>query len=124
MTEDKTPSEATQRMAKTLGAEWVPNGRAKPEASGDLVTWLRMTGMRHVDRETRERLDDVANELQSLRSALEVAEEALDQLLDDMGADGLCVCQQAKDEAIAARNVARAALNGTTVDDGGSNERD
>lgn len=33
---------------------------------------------------------------------IEQLEAALDQLLDDMGEDGLCVCQQAKDEARAA----------------------
>jgi len=33
---------------------------------------------------------------------IEALEAALDQLLDDMGEDGLCVCQQAKDEARAA----------------------
>lgn len=32
---------------------------------------------------------------------------ALDQLLDDMGADGLSVCQAAKDQAIAALRKAR-----------------
>ena len=36
-----------------------------------------------------------ADEIERLRAAL-------DQLLDDMGEDGLCVCQQAKDEARAA----------------------
>lgn len=33
--------------------------------------------------------------------------EAMDQLLDDMGVDGLCVCQAAKDQAIAALAKAR-----------------
>jgi hypothetical protein len=32
---------------------------------------------------------------------------ALDQLLDDMGEDGLCVCQEAKDQAKAALAMAR-----------------
>jgi hypothetical protein len=39
----------------------------------------------------------------SLQERISKLEEALDQLLDDMGVDGLCVCQQAKDEAIEAR---------------------
>ena len=33
---------------------------------------------------------------------IEKLEKALDQLLDDMGKDGLCVCQAAKDQAIEA----------------------
>ena len=33
---------------------------------------------------------------------IEMLENALDQLLDDMGEDGLCVCQAAKDQAIEA----------------------
>jgi len=33
---------------------------------------------------------------------IESLEEAMEQILDDMGDDGLCVCQAAKDQAIEA----------------------
>jgi len=45
----------------------------------------------------------------SMKDEIERLRAALDQLLDDMGEDGLCVCQQAKDEA-------RAALEGEKTD--------
>jgi len=41
-------------------------------------------------------------EVSSLREREARLVEALWQLLDDMGDDGLCVCQDAKDQAIAA----------------------
>ena len=47
-------------------------------------------------------LADLEAELVWLREAVERKDAALEQLLDDMGEDGLCVCQQAKDEARAA----------------------
>lgn len=39
--------------------------------------------------------DEAADRIEELKNAL-------DQLLDDMGDDGLCVCQAAKDQAIEA----------------------
>ena len=43
-------------------------------------------------------------------AVLEQSHEALDQLLDDMGEDGLCVCQAAKQEAAGALAAARQLL--------------
>tara|TARA_R110000822_G_scaffold117943_3_gene250495 strand:- start:655 stop:945 length:291 start_codon:yes stop_codon:yes gene_type:complete len=43
-----------------------------------------------------------AEELANAADRIEELENALDQLLDDMGEDGLCVCQAAKDQAIEA----------------------
>lgn len=48
--------------------------------------------------------------LAEVTGALEIAEESLDQLLDDMGEDGQCVCLEAKKEAVEALAAARAAL--------------
>jgi len=45
----------------------------------------------------------------SMKDEIERLRAALDQLLDDISEDGLCVCQQAKDEA-------RAALEGEKTD--------
>ena len=64
-----------------------------------------------------EELDDLTlvymygdkNGRDSMKDEIDRLRAALDQLLDDMGEDGLCVCQQAKDEA-------RAALEGEKTD--------
>jgi len=64
-----------------------------------------------------EELDDLTlvymygakNGRDSMKDEIERLRAALDQLLDDMGEDGLCVRQQAKDEA-------RAALEGEKTD--------
>lgn len=75
----------------------------------DIVARLREDAIDHRDvagccdcdpKDTRNwchalNVEEAADEIQRLRAAL-------DQLLDDMGEDGLCVCQQAKDEARAA----------------------
>ena len=45
---------------------------------------------------------DAADEIERLGITLTLLIEAIDQLLDDMGTDGLCVCEDAKQQAKAA----------------------
>jgi hypothetical protein len=60
-------------------------------------------GVRFPGDETIYRRTD-CTEVSLHEAGLEIVQmrAVLDQLLDDMGEDGLCVCQQAKDEARAA----------------------
>ena len=46
--------------------------------------------------------DCAATALRSANAEIARLREALDQLLDDMGENGLCVCEAAKDQARAA----------------------
>lgn len=59
---------------------------------GECVGALECTGH---PIEWQQKIDAQAAEIERLR-------EALDQLLDDMGTDGHCVCEDAKQQAIAA----------------------
>lgn len=60
--------------------------------------------------EAADRITALEAENARLREALTIAEESLDQLLDDMGDDGQCVCIDAKEEAVEALATVRAAL--------------
>ncbi|MDQ3023028.1 MAG: hypothetical protein M3R04_01390 [bacterium] len=55
------------------------------------------------------RIEALAAEVVRLR-------EALEQLLDDMGEDGLCVCEQAKDEARQALAASQTVTEGQSDD--------
>jgi hypothetical protein len=57
---------------------------------------------------------EAANIIERQREALRVADQALWQLLDDMGSDGLCVCLDAKEQA----SLALAAIDAALKEDG------
>jgi hypothetical protein len=42
---------------------------------------------------------EMVDEIESLREQVTLLRDALDQLLDDMGIDGHCVCEAAKQQA-------------------------
>lgn len=67
-------------------------------------------GFKHADAQgelTHKFACDVIEWHERVRSAAPAMLEALEQLLDDMGEDGLSVCQAAKDQAKAALAKAR-----------------
>jgi predicted RNase H-like HicB family nuclease len=80
----------------------------------ELIAWLRSFRCTSWDADWGAcghceacKLAEAANQLEAYQTALAQADEALDQLLDDMGSDGLCVCQEAKDEAAVALTAIR-----------------
>jgi len=96
-----------RNAAPSLLAE---NERLKDErdAAHHDIDRLRATGNELVEENERLKAESVA-----LKATLERSEQVLWQLLDDMGDDGLSVCEQAKTEAVEALAVVRIALGGS-----------
>ena len=74
----------------------------------DLIVTLRNAAPSLLAENERLKAESVA-----LKATLERSEQVLWQLLDDMGDDGLSVCEQAKTEAVEALAVVRIALGGS-----------